>query len=565
MMKFLAGVIATTALILAGFFVGQTYFLPAPAKTAAPLAGNFNTTGGGTYNLQATITSSQTTINLSSFTEPQSNIPYTMSYLNSSIEYATIAPQTSQSEFVSFTGITQNSDGSATLTGVQRGLDRSYPYTASSTLALPHAGQSRFILSNPPQVYNSYGALTNANTWSAVNTFGSTTPPTYDADPVWGNFTTQVFADVAYVNSVVAGGAANASETVKGIVQLATAAQAALGTSLGSTAARLAIPNSLATSTPYNSGSNVVPVTGTNEKLSQLFLDLTQGFTFSATTTMATSTVASTTATVANIGTLNVNTFNGQVVNYQDFTSSGTWTKPSTASTSDIVIVEAWGAGGGGGGVQSGTGQGGAGGGGGYVQAQFRMSDLGSTVTVTVGAGGVGTAANGAANVGGNTTFGALLTAYGGGGGLPGAGGPTAGGAGGGGGIFSVGSNGGSGAPGAGGSPLSSATGGTANNFGGGTGGLNAGGVGGASVYGGGGGGFVNSAGGQSFYGGGGGGQGSGVGGISVMGGAGGAGTSGATASNGIQPGGGGGGCASSGTCTGGNGAAGELRIWVIK
>lgn len=278
MMKFLLGAMATTALILSGFFIGQSYVVH-PA--AAPIAGAFNTTGGGTYNLAATITSNQTTITLSSFLEPTSNIPYTMSYLNSSIEYATIGPQTSQSEFISFTGITQNGDGSATLTGVQRGLDRSYPYTASSTLALPHAGQTRFILSNPPQVYNSYGALVNANTWSGVNTFSSTSPPTYDADPVWANFSTQVFADVAYVNSVVAGGAANASETVKGIVQLATAAQAALGTSIGSTAARLALPASLATSTPYNSGSNVVPVTGTNEKLSQLFLDLTQPFVYS--------------------------------------------------------------------------------------------------------------------------------------------------------------------------------------------------------------------------------------------------------------------------------------------
>lgn len=258
--------------------MGQTYYAP---QNAAQKAGNFNTTGGGTYNLQATITSSQTTIQLSSFMEPISNIPYTMSYLNSSIEYATIAPQTSQSEFISFTGITQNSDGSATLTGVQRGLDRSYPYTASTTLALPHAGQTRLILSNPPQVYNSYAALTNANTFSAVNTFGSTTPPTYDADPIWANFSTQILADVSYVNSVVAAGAANASETVKGIGQLATAAQAALGTSLGSTGARLILGNNLATSTPGVQVTNVIPVTGTNEKLSQAFLDLTQGFTTS--------------------------------------------------------------------------------------------------------------------------------------------------------------------------------------------------------------------------------------------------------------------------------------------
>lgn len=252
-------------------------------KTAGPQTsfGAFNPTGGGTYYLQASINQTQNTITLTSFTEPSSGIPYTMSYLNSDIEYATINPTSLNSEFVSFTGITQNVNGSALLTGVTRGLGRSYPYTASTTLAHSAPGQTQFILSAPPQFYNEYAAKRNAQTISGVWTFSSTSPPTYDADPIWANFTTKVFADVSYVNSVVAAGAANASETVKGIIQLATGAQAALGTSLGSTGARLALGNNLATSTPYNSGSNVVPVTGTNEKLSQLFLDLTQAFSFS--------------------------------------------------------------------------------------------------------------------------------------------------------------------------------------------------------------------------------------------------------------------------------------------
>lgn len=303
MIKFIIGALAATALMLGGFFVGQTYYTPA---TTAQKTGNFNTTGGGTYNLQATITSNQTTIQLSSFLEPQSNIPYTMSYLNSSIEYATIAPQTSTSEFISFTGITQNSDGSATLTGVQRGLDRSYPYTASTTLALPHAGQTRLILSNPPQVYNSYAALTNNNIFYGTNTFSSTSPAFYDADPIWTNFPGTIFADFNYVNSVVAAGAANGSETVKGVYQLATAAQAAIGASVGSTGARLVLGANLATTTPLFTGTNVIPVTGTNQKLSQLFLDLTQAFTFannvtvSGTTTLSSSLIGSST-----IGTLN--------------------------------------------------------------------------------------------------------------------------------------------------------------------------------------------------------------------------------------------------------------------
>ena len=101
--------------------------------------GAFNVTGGTNYRLRSSVGLSETTINLSSFKEPVSNIPYTMSYINTVIAYGTIDPQTSRSEFISFTGITQNSDGSAQLTGVTRGLTRTpagSSCTASTTLAV---------------------------------------------------------------------------------------------------------------------------------------------------------------------------------------------------------------------------------------------------------------------------------------------------------------------------------------------------------------------------------------------------------------------------------------------
>lgn len=120
---------------------------------------------------------------------------------------------------------------------------------------------------------------------------------------------------------------------------------------------------------------------------------------------------------------------------FEQFDNSGTWTKPAGLSDDAIVEVEAWG-GGGGGGRGASAAAGGGGGGGCYVRKRFRAVDLTSSVTVTIGNGGSGTATNNSSGgAGGNTSFGGYLTAYGGG-----AGGQSAGG--GGGGASSVGTTG---------------------------------------------------------------------------------------------------------------------------
>lgn len=134
--------------------------------------GAFNPVGGQTYRLKTSIGTTDTTILLSSFKEPITGNNITMTTLNSDIGYATIDPQSSsRKEFVSFTGITQNSDGSATLTGVSRGLSFQYPFTASSTLRQSHPGQSILILSDSPQFFAEYARLRSDETitgyWSA--------------------------------------------------------------------------------------------------------------------------------------------------------------------------------------------------------------------------------------------------------------------------------------------------------------------------------------------------------------------------------------------------------------
>ncbi len=107
----------------------------------------------------------------------------------------------------------------------------------------------------------------------------------------------------------------------------------------------------------------------------------------------------------------------GKAADYQSFTGSGTWTKPSGFSSDAYVLIKAWG-GGGGGGRGPGSGNSGGGGGGEYSEQWYLLSALGATETVTIGAGGAAGASNSTnGSAGGNTTFGSFVTAYGGGGG----------------------------------------------------------------------------------------------------------------------------------------------------
>lgn len=254
-----------------------------------------------------------------------------------------------------------------------------------------------------------------------------------------------------------------------------------------------------------------------------------------------------------------------QTSNMQEFSTPGshTWNKPASGN---MALVQIWG-GGGSGGRPSGTGGGGGGGGGAYVEAWIKLSTLGATVAVTVGAGGAArTATPQDGQAGGNSVFG-TLTAYGGGGGANNAD-TGEGGGGGGGGSEGAGVSATVGTGGAGGAGF----GGHEDYAGGAGSDANTGTAGGNSVYGGGGGGggsegIAAGAGGSSLYGGGGGGGsrsdgGFGAGGASRYGGAGGAGsTGGATSGSGAQPGGGGGGSESG---TSGAGGDGLVRVTVF-
>lgn len=113
-------------------------------------------------------------------------------------------------------------------------------------------------------------------------------------------------------------------------------------------------------------------------------------------------------------------------LDYEVFTSSGTWTKPSGATVVEVFTIGAGGGGGKGAAGAEGTNRhgGGGGAGGGIVIGQFDATALTGTVSVTVGAGGAGdTSGNALAQgaAGGASSFGSYIAAGGGGGGSAGA------------------------------------------------------------------------------------------------------------------------------------------------
>lgn len=406
--------------IFCGVAVQQTWHYWDDGEEEAQLSG-VNAVAGIRYFLHGSgAGATDTSITLTSFKQPVNQYPLSMADFGD-IAYLTLEPgNTTRQEFISFTGVTQNSDGTATLTGVTRGLAFVSPYTASSTIRKSHPGGSDAVISNPPQFYERFLNTFNSATSSGEHVWSSTTPPRYDVDPSnhrAGTYvsTTSEFASVRFVLATGAGANVSATEAVRGEVELATQLEMSSSTATGGTGASLILQSRYATSSPSSVCGRCTPITGNNGKLSQSFWDLTQAFTWTAHhifSSVFVTNSSSTNATTTNIyisGTPSGNIAN--TASTSVWTADGTWTKPVNAKR---VHIQLWGGGGSGGvGQQVGTG----GGGGEYREYSMNASDLASTVTVTVGTGGalVSTTGNSNGNTGGDTTFGSHLTAKGGG------------------------------------------------------------------------------------------------------------------------------------------------------
>lgn len=156
-------------------------------------------------------TSTATSIILSSFKLPDGTTTITTTDIGGT-GYGTLEPGTTREEQISFTTITQNADGTATLTGVTRGLRFVSPYDSVSANKKAHAGGAIFVISNTAAFYDGMASKNNDETIAGLWAF-TQVPSTTAGNPVANND----LARKAYVDSVVAGIASTVNLIVPGV------------------------------------------------------------------------------------------------------------------------------------------------------------------------------------------------------------------------------------------------------------------------------------------------------------------------------------------------------------
>ncbi len=253
---------------------GELYL---PASKMDMLGSAVQPLAGTTYNLAGSgVSSSGVSINIQSLTLPQSGYLIQDKDL-SDIFYITLEPgNRTRQEIASCTILTQNANGSATVSGCVRGLLPIPPYTASSTMAFSHAGGSQVIFSNPPQLYNQFTAKGNTET--------ITGPWTFDVYPIASTtlgFATgsQQLITLLQANSIGNQGAATSTEDNAGISELATQAEMASSTNKGVNAPIVLQAKYASSTLTVTTGPKYyIVVTETDGKIWQGYIDVTEAY-----------------------------------------------------------------------------------------------------------------------------------------------------------------------------------------------------------------------------------------------------------------------------------------------
>lgn len=446
----IGSVVAAVALAIGGLFgyvpEQPVVYAPEPIVETSEVLGadTILPVAGITYYLAGTgISSSATSFTLTSFTITQTGMLITDAMMSETF-YFTLEPGSrNRQEIVGCTTVTQNADGTATISGCSRGLSPVTPYTASTTYAFAHAGGSVAILSNPPQLYNQVAIKDNDETitglWDFPEPVAGTNPATKD-----------------YVLSVVTGGSISIDSTIIGGLAGENFATGSV-VYLKPSDARWYKADADDVSTFSDRQLGIAQSVGTagDSVIDGVLIygidDVTQSamtpgaLQWLSTTAGATTTSTTTQALGVAIDATTIN-FNPQIIQSAIYTSTTFFNGTTTASSSTaiigfgsapsttvfstagvtayqknplarVIVVEVVGGGGGGGNYVDTTDDkyGTGGGGGGYSRETFTSNELSASTTVVVGAGGGAETAGGTSYFGGTTTASALLYATGGG------------------------------------------------------------------------------------------------------------------------------------------------------
>jgi len=370
------------------------------------------------------------------------------------IGYITLEPKTDREENISFTGLTQNANGTATITGVTRGLEPDTPYAENSDFKFAHAGGAIAVVSNSSAYYSQFGKLANdeeiTGQWEApdpltaqgivtrdymlglinggaistnkvlvAGTAGETVAAgnlVYfdETDNEWKKTDADTAATVNLVLLGIAQGAGVNGGAISGGVLLSGLDENQSGMTQGDL------------QYASNTAGGISSTTGTTERVIGIARNATTlyfdpGFYYSLTVSQKGAIAGgSTFGTPSSTNKFITQDYNSSATGLpviRTYTANDTWTKPAGLK---YIIAEVTGGGGGGGGNTDPNYACGGGGGGGYSREIIPVASLGATEAVTVGAAGAaGAGTGGAGGTGGTSSFGTspFLQATGGAGG----------------------------------------------------------------------------------------------------------------------------------------------------
>ena len=225
-----------------------------------------------------------------------------------------------------------------TVSSLSRGISQADGETEDADLQFSHRRGANIKITDFPIIQRLKAQNNGDSTFENQLSYESYLTPTADEDII----------SKKYADDLAIAGSPDATESVKGISELATQIEMASSTITGGTSASLVLQSQYATSTPSGDSYSAlhIPVSENDGFLSQAWLRLSEAFTWTgnhifggtttlnglftanATSTMATTTIADLTATdITSSGTSALTTV-----------TSTTFTNSGTASTTDLVI-----------------------------------------------------------------------------------------------------------------------------------------------------------------------------------------------------------------------------------